>query len=39
VVFLEGGRAVAEGTHEHLLAHHAGYRRVVVRSMGEDGDE
>lgn len=39
VVFLDGGRAVAEGTHDQLLAHHAGYRRVVVRSMGEDGDE
>jgi ABC-type multidrug transport system fused ATPase/permease subunit len=38
VVLLEGGRAVVEGTHEQLLREHAGYRGVVVRSMGEDED-
>ncbi|MGO1973602.1 MAG: ABC transporter transmembrane domain-containing protein [Propionibacteriaceae bacterium] len=32
VVLLEEGRAVAQGTHEELLATHAGYRRVVVRT-------
>ncbi len=39
VVFLEDGRAVAAGTHEQLLREHAGYRQVVVRSMGEDDDD
>lgn len=33
VVLLEGGRVVAEGTHEDLLRDEPGYRAVVVRSM------
>ncbi len=36
VVLLEGNRAVASGSHEELLSDHEGYRRVVIRSMGED---
>jgi ABC-type bacteriocin/lantibiotic exporter with double-glycine peptidase domain len=39
VVFLEDARAVVAGSHERLLDEHAGYRRVVVRSMGEDDDD
>ena len=38
VVFLDGGRAVADGTHAELLAANPDYHRVVVRSMGEDHD-
>lgn len=37
VVFLADGQAVATGTHAELVAAHAGYRRVVVRSM-DDGE-
>jgi ABC-type bacteriocin/lantibiotic exporter with double-glycine peptidase domain len=38
VVFLDGGRAVASGTHEELLRGNPDYHRVVIRSMGEDDD-
>ncbi|WP_076261626.1 ABC transporter ATP-binding protein [Intrasporangium flavum] len=31
VVFLEGGRAVATGTHQQLMTDHPRYRRTVVR--------
>ncbi len=38
VVLLDEGRAVASGRHEDLLLANDAYRRVVVRSMGEDDD-
>ena len=39
VVFLDSdGSAVADGTHEELLRGCPPYRRVVVRSMGDDDD-
>ena len=39
VVFLDSdGSAVADGTHEQLLRGCPPYRRVVVRSMGDDDD-
>lgn len=34
VIFLEGGHAVASGSHRDLMAHHPAYRRTVMR--GED---
>jgi ABC-type multidrug transport system fused ATPase/permease subunit len=34
VIFLDGGRLAAEGTHRELLEHSAPYRRTVIR--GED---
>jgi ABC-type bacteriocin/lantibiotic exporter with double-glycine peptidase domain len=33
VVLLAGGRVVAEGRHEELLATHPGYREVVARTL------
>lgn len=33
VVFVEGGRAVAAGTHHELVTHNIDYRRVVVRDV------
>ena len=35
VAYLVDGRVAAVGTHEDLLAHHAGYRAVVVRDVEE----
>jgi ABC-type bacteriocin/lantibiotic exporter with double-glycine peptidase domain len=35
VVLLSGGRVVAEGTHEDLLADEPDYRDVVIRSMSD----
>jgi len=36
VVLLEGGRAVADGTHEHLLATDARYRDVLAHTVEDD---
>ena len=36
VVLLAGGRVVAEGHHDDLLHHHAGYRAVVARDHDEE---
>ena len=35
VVLLDGGRVVADGTHEELLATSAAYRRVVARALDD----
>ena len=35
VVFLEGGRVTASGTHHELLTSHAAYRDVVIRGEGD----
>jgi len=35
VALLLGGRVVAQGTHEELLATEPGYREVVVRDLGD----
>lgn len=36
VVLMRHGRVVAEGRHDDLVAHDAGYRRVVARALEED---
>jgi ATP-binding cassette subfamily B protein len=36
VVLLEGGRAVADGTHEHLLATDSRYRDVLAHTIEDD---
>lgn len=35
VLFLEGGRVAASGTHHELLTSHAAYRDVVIRGEGD----
>jgi ABC-type multidrug transport system fused ATPase/permease subunit len=39
VAFLEAGTVTDVGSHDDLLARNAGYRRVVVRAMDDDGDQ
>jgi ABC-type multidrug transport system fused ATPase/permease subunit len=39
VVFLDGGRVVAEGSHGDLLAHWPPYRAVVTREEAEDREQ
>ena len=38
VVLLDGGRIVADGTHESLLASNARYREVLARAEASVGD-
>jgi ABC-type multidrug transport system ATPase subunit len=39
VVYLTEGKTAATGTHRELLATEPGYRALVARDAGEDGDE